>query len=173
MIVHDKFHIVKKLSEAIDKTRRQEVKTEPVLKNNRFAVLKNQENRTQSQQSVFEQLDKANLKTAQAWHIRENFKSLFEIQDRTVSGNLLYDWMENSVTKGLVFVNDVIKTIKNHAKGVVNALITRTDSGKHENTNGRIQAVLAKARGFKNFDRFRINVLFYFGKFEINPLKIQ
>jgi transposase len=76
-IVHDKFHIVKKLSEAIDKTRRKEVKTEPLLKKNRFAVLKNEENRTQNQQSIFEQLDKANLKTAQAWHIRENFKSLF------------------------------------------------------------------------------------------------
>jgi transposase len=172
MIVHDKFHIIKKLSEAIDKTRRQEVKTEPLLKNNRFTVLKNHENRTQNQQSVFEQLDNANLKTAQAWHVRENFKSLFRVQDRTISDNLLYDWMEHSKTKGLTFVNDVIKTIKNHARGVVNAIITRTDSGKHENLNGRIQAVLAKARGFKNFDRFRINVMFYFGKLNIKPLKI-
>ena len=170
-IVHDKFHIVKKLSEAIDKTRRKEVKNEPLLKKNRFTVLKNEENRTQIQQSVFEQLDAANLKTAQAWHIRENFKSLFDVQDRTISGNLLYDWMKHSMTKGLTFVNDVINTIKNHVIGVVNALITRTDSGKHENMNGRIQAVLAKARGFNNFDRFRINVLFYFGNLDFNPLK--
>ena len=170
-IVHDKFHIVKKLSEAIDKTRRKEVKNEPLLKKNRYTVLKNECNRTQEQQSIFAQLDKANLKTAQAWHIRENFKLLFEVQDRTVSGNLLYDRMTHSMTKGLPFVNDVIKTIKNHIKGVVNALITRTDSGKHENINGRIQAILAKARGFKNFDRFRINVLFYFAKLYFNPLK--
>ena len=112
------------------------------------------------------------MKTAQAWHIRENFKSLFEIQDRSVSGNLLYDWMANSTEKGLTFVNDVINTIKNHLKGVLNALITRTDSAKHENMNGRIQAILAKARGFINYDRFRINVLFYFGKLNINPLNI-
>jgi transposase len=104
-----------------------------VLKNNRYTVLKNENHRTQKQQSVFEQLDRANLKTAQAWHIRENFKSLFEIQDRTVSGNLLYDWMTHSMTIGLHFVNEAIMTINNHIKGVVNALITRTDSGKHEN----------------------------------------
>ena len=164
MIVHDKFHIVRKLSGAIDKTRRKEVKNQPMLKNNRYTVLKNEENRTRKQQSVFELLDQANLKTAQAWHIRENFKSLFEIQDRTVSGNILYDWMTHSWSKGLMFVNEVIMTIKNHVSGVVNALITRTDSGRHENMNGRIQAILAKARGFVNFDRFRINVLFYFGK---------
>jgi transposase len=140
-----------------------------ILKYNRYTVLKNEDNRTQEQQSLFEKLDKANFKTAQAWHIRENFKSLFDIQDRTVRGNLLYDWMEHSLTKGLLFVNQVINTIKNHVTGVVNALTTRTDSGKHENINGRIQAILAKARGFKNFDRFRINVLFYFGKLDLIP----
>jgi transposase len=172
MIVHDKFHIVKKLSEAIDKTRRKEVKNEPLLKKNRYTVLKNEENRTDNQQSVFEQLDEANLKTAQAWHVRENFKSLFEVQDKTVSGNILYDWMADSMAKGLAFVNNVVNTINNHVRGVVNALVTCTNSGKHENINGRIQAVLAKARGFKNFDRFRINVLFYFGKLDIFPLKI-
>ena len=51
-------------------------------------------------------------------------------------------------------------------------LKTQTDSGKHENLNGRIQSILAKARGFLNFDRFRINVLFYFGKLNLTPLKI-
>jgi transposase len=164
LIVHDKFHIVKKLSEAIDKTRRKEVKNEPMLKKNRYTVLKNQSNRTEEQQSVFEQLDNANLKTAQAWHIRENFKSLFEIKDTASSAALLEQWMKQSESKELNFVNTVIKTIKNHLQGVVNALITRTDSGMHENINGRIQAVLAKARGFCNFERFRINILFYFGK---------
>jgi transposase len=71
--------------------------------------------------------------------------------------------MTQSKEKGLPFVNAVIKTVKNHLQGVVNALITHTDSGKHENINGRIQAVIAKARGFFYFYRFRINVLFYFG----------
>ena len=179
MIVHDKFHtctlersIVKRLTEAIDKTRRAEVKVEGMLKKNRFTVLSNEENRTEKQQLAFEQIDKANLKTAQAWHIRENFNSLFKIQDRTVSGNLLYDWMAVSMAKGLIYVNNAIKTINNHVRGVVNALETRTDSAKHENANGRIQAILAKAKGFKNFDRFRINVLFYFGNLDLFPLKI-
>jgi transposase len=164
VIVHDKFHLVKKLSEAIDKTRRKEVKTVPLLKKNRYTVLKNQSNRNKEQQSVFEQLDAANLKTAQAWHVRENFKSIFELQDSALATETLEQWMTKSKEKGLHFVNEVIKTIKNHLQGVINAIITHTDSGKHENINGRIQAVLAKARGFRNFERFRINVLFYFGK---------
>jgi transposase len=164
IIVHDKFHTVKKLSEAIDKTGRKEVKTEPLLKKNRYTVLKNQSNRTEQQQLIFEELDNANLKTAQAWHIRENFKSIFDILDASLATKLLEEWMRKSIEKGLNFVNDVIKTIQNHKQGVINAITTRTNSGRHENINGRIQAVIAKARGFYNFDRFRINVLFYFGK---------
>ncbi|WP_139188184.1 transposase, partial [Arachidicoccus rhizosphaerae] len=42
----------------------------------------------------------------------------------------------------------------------------RTSSGLHENTNGRIQAIVAKARGFANFERFRINALFYYGNLQ-------
>lgn len=75
--VHDKFHLFKKLSEAIDTTRRAEVKHHPVLKESRYAVLKNAENRTAKQQEKFQQIDALNLKTAHAWRIRENFKDVF------------------------------------------------------------------------------------------------
>ncbi|WP_042006756.1 transposase, partial [Capnocytophaga canis] len=56
MIVHDKFHLFKKLSEAIDKTRRKEVKETELLKGQKYTVLKNEENRTEEQQRAFEQM---------------------------------------------------------------------------------------------------------------------
>ena len=43
-IVHDRFHLIKYLNEAIDKVRRREVKQHEELKNSRFALLKNQAN---------------------------------------------------------------------------------------------------------------------------------
>jgi transposase len=176
-IVHDKFHLIQKLSEAIDKTRRKEVKSQPMLKKNKYTVLKNTENRTDEQQTVFDRLDKANLQTAQAWHVRENFKALFVATENAnikhkQAKELLQSWMNNAGKKGLEFVNNVVQTIENHLPGVISALTTHSNSGKHENLNGRIQSVLAKARGFRNFERFRINVLFYFGKLDILPLKI-
>ncbi len=42
-IVHDRFHLVKYLNDAIDKVRRREVKTNDVLKESRYALLKNKE----------------------------------------------------------------------------------------------------------------------------------
>ncbi len=66
-------------------------------------------------------------------------------------------------------LNTVIATFERYKQGIINAFKTKTNSGKHENLNGKIQAVLAKARGFLNFDRFRVNVLFYFGKLDLVP----
>lgn len=77
IIVHDKFHLFKKLSEAIDKTRRKEVKEQEQLKNQKYTVLKNQENRTEQQQKDFDKMLQDNLLTAKARQIRENFKYLF------------------------------------------------------------------------------------------------
>ncbi|MGC4128199.1 MAG: ISL3 family transposase [Bergeyella sp.] len=168
-IVHDKFHLFKKLSEAIDKTRRKEVKENEQLKNQKYTVLKNRENRTEQQQKNFEQMLKDNLLTAKAWQIRENFKYLFQIsEDIELHYNL---WKENAISQSINAVNDVIKTFDNHLTGIFNAITTQTSSAKHENMNGKIQSVIAKARGFLNFDRFRINTLFHFGKLNFDSLK--
>ena len=51
-----------------------------------------------------------------------------------------------------------------------------TTSAMHENINGRIQNIIAKTKGFKNYKKFRINMRFLFGitKFSVREYaKIQ
>ena len=172
MQVHDKFHLVKKLSEAIDKTRRNEIKENPILTKQKYSVMKNQENRTENQQKIFEEMTKVNLKTSEAWAVREDFRTVFNPNHWSDKLYLYKIWIENASKKNLKYVNEVIETFKRHTQGIENAIITDTTSAKHENLNGRIQSVLAKARGFLNFDRFKINVMFYFGNLNLLPLNI-
>jgi transposase len=169
--VHDKFHLVGKLSDSINQTRKQEVKTEPLLKLNKYTVLKNEENRTEKQQTAFELINQANLKTAQAWKIRENFKDIFSLTKIDEIKDTYEKWIKDALDSGIKYVINVVETFQRHKEGIMNAFITKTNSGKHENTNGRIQAVLAKARGFRNFERFRINILFHFSNLELLSLK--
>ena len=166
--VHDKFHLVQKLSDAINKKRQKEVKIEPLLKEARFAVLKNKANRTARQSDQFDAINDANLLTAQAWRVRENFRVLFE---QTGYLNLIevYDkWMENALQTGIKYVIDVVKTFERNLEGIFNAILYKTTSAQHERINGNIQSLIAKARGFANFERFRINVMFYYGKINIS-----
>src|SRR5690554_206326 len=131
-IVHDKFHLFKMLSEAIDKTRRKEVKNNPQLKGQKYTVLKNADNRTENQQAIFEQLIKDNLKTSQAWLIRENFKRVFTDKQNTESN--YKQWKENALTFSIHAVNKVIATFDRHLKGIINAIITST-SRSEEHTS--------------------------------------
>lgn len=162
-IVHDRFHIVQKLTDAIDKTRKKEIGECELLKKQKYNVMKNSDSRTKAQKELFTQLEQANSKTAKAWHIRENFKSLWSYINVTDAKPILETWIKNAREKCLFFVNHAINTIENHMEGVCNAIITKTTSAIHENNNGKLQSIIAKARGFVNFDRFRINALFYFG----------
>ncbi len=45
-ITFDKFHVIKIINEAVDEVRREEAKTNPLLKNSRYVFLKNQANFT-------------------------------------------------------------------------------------------------------------------------------
>ena len=67
-------------------------------------------------------------------------------------------WLERVLNSGLSFLQQVAETNKNHKEGIINTLLTDTTSSKHEKTNEKIQSVISKARGFLNFDRFKINV---------------
>jgi transposase len=166
--IHDKFHLVQKLSDAINKTRQKEVKTEPLLKEARFAVLKNEKNRTKRQSTQFDAINDANLLTAQAWRVRENFKALFEQTGYLDLIDVYDEWMENALQTGIKYVTDVVKTFERHLEGIFNAILYKTTSAQHERINGNIQSLIGKARGFVNFERFRINVMFYYGKIDIS-----
>ncbi len=71
-LIDDRFHWLKHYHHGIDQTRRWEVKEHPdVLKNNRYAVLKNLENRTEKQKDLFKNIVNANLKVGIAYQSRE------------------------------------------------------------------------------------------------------
>jgi len=75
-IVHDRFHLVKYLNDAIDKVRRRAVKQHQELKNSRYTLLKNPENLTEKQRIHFEAIAAANYEVSKAWQVRENLKDL-------------------------------------------------------------------------------------------------
>jgi len=63
-LVHDKFHVVKYLTDAIDLTRREEVKIEPLLKKTRFIFLKRLDTMTDKQRLTFELENISNTKNS-------------------------------------------------------------------------------------------------------------
>lgn len=174
-IVHDRFHLSQYLNKAVDITRRAENKKlvaqdDDRLKGTKYLWLKNPNKFTDSQQQLHDQLmaDKT-LKTVQAWTLKEDFKKFFDTKTVQQATDFFNDWskkVEQSENKRLL---SVVKTFKNHLKGLVDYTKHQVSNAMAECINTAIQQVKSKARGFKSAKAFRLAILFHLGKLELYP----
>lgn len=168
-IVHDRFHLMKYLNEAIDKVRRREVKKHNELRDSKYALLKNSENRTEKQRIKFEAIAGANYEVAKAWQVKENFRALFSSDIE--KGYVLYlKWVRDAVEKKIKEVNKVVYMFNDHFIGVLNALITNLSNAMAERLNGKIQELKTIGRGYRRFANFRSAILFFNGGLNLYPL---
>jgi len=151
-ITFDKFHVVKVLNEAVDKTRKEEQKTQPCLKGSRYALLKNDKNLTAKQKKCKEKimLSQLNLKSLKAMHLRENFQEIYKAQTPEEFEKYLKKWYFWATHSRLEHMIRAAKTIKDHWAGVLRYRESKISNGILEGLNSIIQAAKRKARGYKS-----------------------
>lgn len=173
-IVHDKFHIAKYLSEAVDKVRRVEHKTlmaegDETLKGMKYAFLKNPENMNEKERARFNELRMDTLKAGRAWSIKEMFSEFWTYSYQASAEKFFkrwYWWATHSRLRPMV---DVAKTLKRHLENILTYLRHRITNAITEGFNSKIQSIKANARGFRNFANYRVAILFYCGKLSLYP----
>lgn len=169
-IVHDKFHLVKYLNDCIDKVRRREVIDNEILRSSRYALLKNEENMTDKQKEKFDIIKESNFEVSKVWHLRENFKNLFDITNNDSDArSLLNNWAQDAINYGIKEVNKVVDMFIRHIKGVTNAMISTLNNAMAERLNGKIQEVKLCGRGYRKFENFRSAILFFHGNLDLYP----
>jgi len=169
-LVHDRFHLVKYLNDAVDKVRRREVRKHEELRDSRYALLKNPENLTEKQRIKFESIKATNLSVASVWQARENFKDLF-CSNVSEAFHLYTRWASDATNRHVDELNKVVQMFNNHIKGVVNALTTSFSNAMAERLNGKIQLLKSVGRGYRTFKNFRSAILFFHGGLDLYPLK--
>ena len=172
-VVHDRFHLIKYLNEAIDKVRRREVIDHEELKDSRYALLKNQENLTEKQRIKFESIQGANFEVSRAWRIRENFKDIFKSTNMEEAVGLFWKWGASVLNANIQEMNKVAKMFNNHIIGVCNAMVETFSNAMAERLNGKIQDIKSRGRGYRTFKNFRNAILFFHGGLNLYPLNSQ
>lgn len=170
-ITFDKFHIIKKINEAVDQVRKTEAKKTTLLKGLRFAFLRNKENLTQKQKTQLESLSTLNLKSMRALHTRENFQEIYKADTKEDFIVLLKKWYYWATHSKLGPMKTVAKTIKTHWDGVIKWKESQINNGILEGLNAVVQAAKRKARGYK-FNHLKTVTYLLTGKlqfFTINP----
>jgi len=169
-IVHDNFHIMKYLNKGVDETRKEEVKTNQELKKTKYIFLKKPSNLTDNQQVIFDEINSINLKTSQAWAIKENFKQIYNYWNPKECINYFKNWYTNVINAQIKPMIKVADTILNHIEGVITAAVTSMSNAMAENINSKIQIIKAVGRGYKNINGYRNAILFFNGNLELLPL---
>ena len=170
-IVHDRFHLVKYLNEALDKVRRREVRKHDALKNTKYIFLKNPENHTEKQRIKFESISGANYEVSRAWQVKENFREIFGCDTIKEAISLVYQWINHALRTNIKEIIKVVDTFKNHIRGIINAMVNSFSNAMAERLNGKIQEIKTSGRGYRRFENFRSAILFFHGGLNLYPLK--
>lgn len=148
-ITFDPFHVMAIVNKAVDLVRRQEVKTQPLLKKTRYLWLRNEVNRTKRQQEHFDSLPKSRLKTARAWQIKTSLQEIYQhCQTLTDAETAFRRWYNWAIRCRLKPMKDAAKTIRRHLNGILAWFDGHLNNGSVEAINGLIQAAKARARGY-------------------------
>lgn len=171
-ITYDKFHIMKLINKAVDKVRREEVKLEDILKEARYALLKNRKNLTGKQKEKLNELllSKLNLKTIRAFHIRENFQAIYKAETNDQYLILLKKWYFWATHSRIKPIKKVAKTIKKHWDGIIKWKETQINNGILEGLNSVVQAAKSKARGFRTLKNFKLIAYLLTAKFDFSKI---
>lgn len=168
-IVHDRFHLVKYLNEAIDKVRRREVKKHEELKEARYIFLKNQDNLSEKQRIKFDELSKANYEVSKAWRVKENFRAIFGCENKNEATILMIQWISDSIRTEIKEIIKVVEMFKYHIIGVTNAMLESFSNAMAERLNGKIQEIKMSGRGYRKFQNFKNAILFFNGGLYLYP----
>lgn len=158
--VLDRFHIVKKLNEAVDAVRREEAKKlqaggfEPILKDSRYCFLKNQENLTVNQAIKLRDLLQYDLKSIRAYLLKESFQAFWAYTYPAWAERYLTLWCNRAMRSRLDPMKKFVKTVRNHQDLMMNWFRAKKaySSGAVEGLNRKINLVTRKAYGYKNYD---------------------
>lgn len=169
----DRFHIVAKLNDAIDETRRQEASQmkkdgyEPVLKKTRWLWLKRRINLTDNQYVKLRYLLQCNLRIVKAYIFKESFDKLWSYTSPTWAGKFLDNWCADVMRhRSLPELKKFVGTVRSHRGLIINYFEAKTSlnqtfsSGVVEGFNNKAKLSLRKSYGFRS-DKYREVALFH------------
>ena len=168
--LHDKFHILKIINEAVNDVRKQEVKTNKLLTGTKYIWLKNHKNLTAKQKETLEELtlSNMNIKTMRAYNIRQSFQDIYQATTKEEFVTYLNKWYFWATHSRLEPMIKAAKTVKRHWDGIVRWYESKINNGILEGLNSVIQATKSKARGYKTFKNYKIIVYLLTGKLDFS-----
>ncbi len=158
--VLDRFHIVKKINDAVDSVRRAEVREllknnqEDVLTNTKYCFLKNPENLTDKQNLKLKDVLQYKLKSVRAYQLKESFQLFWNYDSPYWAKWYLRKWCARAMRSKLEPIKKFVRTVRNHEELILNYFKAKKQysSGAVEGLNRRVNLITRRAYGYKSLE---------------------
>jgi transposase len=162
--VLDRFHIMKKMNEAIDEVRRNEAQRlakdgyEPVLKHSRWCLLKRPENRTEKETVKLSELLQYNLQSVRSHLMREDFQRFWEYASPGWAVKFLDQWCVRTMRSKIEPMKKIARSLREHRDLILNWFRAQgtVSSGSVEGLNNKAKLTIRKAYGFRTYEAIEI-----------------
>jgi transposase len=173
-IVHDTFHLIRHLNEAVDQVRRMEHRIlkeqgDDRLLGSKQLWLYGMENIPDRWQGRLDELRTQKLKTSRAWAIKEFFRDMWGCSSRTEAEGYFKKWYGWAVRCGLKPVVKVARMFKRHLERILSVFVHRLTNAASEGINNKVQSLIKKAYGYRNRCRFKTDIYFHCGGLNLYP----
>ena len=173
-IVHDPFHLVKAMNEAVNKVRQNEhrrlqAQGDDTLKGTRQLWLYGMENLPAGRAQSFEAIKFLNLETSRAWGIKEVFRSFWLCDTVDQARTYFTRWYDWAIRSRLEPVKKVARMCKAHLPNLLTYFAHRLTNGPIEGLNNKIQGLIKKAFGYRNKQRLITDIYFHCGGLDLYP----
>lgn len=172
--VFDKFHIIKKVNEALDKIRKKEfadatVKEKLNMKRKRFIILKRYRNLSERQLERLDELMKNNENLYKSYLLKEQISDIFDEEDHENALNRLSEWIKNVQESSIEPFEKVVRTLRRYSYGIHNYFKYKVTNVGSEGINTKINVVRRKAYGFWDLDYFILKIFQACGVMKLDP----
>jgi transposase len=173
-IVHDPFHLVQYMNDAVNQVRKVEhrrlsAQGDETLTGTRQLWLYGMENVPKKWEERFAEVKETSLQTARAWAIKEVFRSFWLSADENEARYRFDEWYSWAMRSRLGPVKKVARMCKRHLGNILTFFKHRLTNGPMEGLNNKIQGLIKKAFGYRNKERFKTDVLFHLGGLDLYP----
>ena len=160
--VLDRFHVMQKLSRAIDQVRAAEVKQlkadgyEEVLKGGRWLLLKRPDNLSDQQAVKLSTLLEYNLNSVRAYLMKEDFQQFWTYTYPGWAGRFLDAWCTRAMRSKIDPMKKVAKTLRSKRELLLNwfRAAGTMSSGVVEGFNNKVKLVTRKSYGFRTQEAY-------------------
>jgi transposase len=162
--VLDRFHVMQLFSKAIDEVRRAEAAKlrergdRVTLKHTRWVLLKRRHRLDDKQKGRLSTLLQANLRTARAYLLKEDFQSFWCYVSSYWAGRFLDSWTRDALRSRMPAFAKLARTLRQHRQPLLNWFRARGAfaMGAVEGFNNKARVTTKMAYGFKTYEHAEI-----------------